>query len=77
MPDLLITELDEKALNKLEARASQNNRSLQNEILVILKAAAEISEPLTDTEVARRIKDSLRGRQHSDSAELLREDRMR
>jgi plasmid stability protein len=77
MPDLLMTELDEKVLTKLEARARQNNRSVQNEILIILKAAVETSEPLTDTEVARRIRDSLRGQQHSDSAELLREDRMR
>ncbi len=33
------------------------------------------NEPLTDTKVAGKIKDSLGGREHSDSAELLREDR--
>ncbi len=77
MPDLLIRELDEKILNKLKVRAKQNNRSLQNELLIVLKNAAENFEPLTDMEVSRKIKNSLRGRNHSDSAELLREDRAR
>jgi len=49
---------------------------LQREVQIILNEAINF-EPLTDAEVARKIKDSLRGREHSDSAQLLREDRNR
>jgi len=60
----------------LRFKAARNGRSLQREVQIILNEAINF-EPLSDAEVARKIKDSLRGRQHSDSAELLREDRNR
>jgi len=74
MPDLLIKNIEQKVLNGLKARAKRNNRSLQNEIVIILTEAANYT-PSKDTEIARHIKDSLRGRNYSDSAELLREER--
>ena len=77
MPDLLIRDVDEKVFEKLKARAERKGRSLQSEIGVILKDAAESSDTLNEAELARKIKDSLRERSHSDSAELLREDRAR
>lgn len=77
MTDLIIRNIDEKVLEKLKARAERKGSSLQSEIGVILKDAAANSETLTDAELARKIKASLRGRTHSDSAELLREDRAR
>jgi hypothetical protein len=55
-------------------RARRNNRSLEEEIKIIWQDAAQ---EFTDDELDRKIKDSLRGYNHSDSAELLREDRMR
>ncbi len=76
MPDLLIKNIERKVLNGLEARAKKNNRSLQSEIVIILTEAANYKSS-KDTEIARRIKDSLRGRNYSDSSELLREDRAR
>jgi len=76
MPNVLVRDVDEKVLEKLKTKAAQNGRSLQREVQIILTDAAS-PEPLSDSEVARKIKDSLRGREHSDSAELLREDRNR
>lgn len=77
MPDLLIKNVERKVLNELELRAKRNNRSLQSEIQTVLKDAAENFKVSNDAELARKIKDSLRGRAHSDSVELLREDRAR
>ena len=74
MSDLLIKNIEQKVLNGLKARAKRNNRSLQSEIVIILTEAANYT-PSKDTEIARYIKDSLRGRKHSDSTELLREER--
>ena len=76
MPNVLVRDVDEKVLEKLKNKAARNGRSLQREVQIILNEAI-IFEPLTDAEVARKIKDSLRGREHSDSAQLLREDRNR
>jgi len=76
MPNVLVRDVDEKVLEKLKTKAARNGRSLQREVQIILSDSINF-EPLSDLEVARKIKDSLRGRQHSDSAELLREDRNR
>lgn len=76
MPDVLVRDVDEKVLEKLKNKAVRSGCSLQREVQIILNEAIN-SEPLTDAEVARKIKDSLRGREHSDSAQLLREDRNR
>ena len=76
MPNVLVRDVDEKVLEKLKNKAARNGRSLQREVQIILNDAINF-EPLSDAEVARKIKDSLRGREHSDSAELLREDRSR
>lgn len=76
MPNVLVRDVDEKVLEKLKTKATRNGRSLQREVQIILTDAASFPT-LSDAEVARKIKDSLRGRQHSDSAELLREDRNR
>jgi plasmid stability protein len=76
MPNVLVRDVDEKVLEKLKTKAARNGRSLQREVQIILNEAINF-EPLSDSDVAKKIKDSLRGRQHSDSAELLREDRNR
>jgi plasmid stability protein len=76
MPNVLVRDVDEKVLEKLKNKAARNGRSLQREVQIILNEAINF-EPLSDLEVAKKIKDSLRGRQHSDGAELLREDRNR
>lgn len=76
MPDVLVRNLDEKVLEKLKTKAARNGRSLQSEVQIILSDAINF-EPLSDAAAAKKIKDSLRGREHSDSAILLREDRNR
>lgn len=76
MPDVLVRDVDEKVLEKLKTKAARNGRSLQREVQIILNEAISF-EPLSDVEVARKIKNGLRGRAHSDSTELLREDRNR
>ena len=76
MPNVLVRDVEISVLEKLKQRASQNGRSLQSEVHFIINYFVK-NEPLSDAEVAAKIKDSLRGREHSDSAELLREDRER
>jgi plasmid stability protein len=76
MPDVLVRDVETTVLEKLKKRAAENGRSLQSEVRSIISEYAA-SEPLSDMEVARKIRNSLRGRNHSDSAELLREDRAR
>ncbi len=76
MPNVLVRDVDEKVLEKLKNKAARNGHSLQREVQIILKEAINF-EPLSDADVARKIKDSLRGRHHSDSAGLLREERNR
>jgi antitoxin FitA len=76
MPDVLVRDIDEGILMKLKDRAKENGRSLQNELTQVFRSLVEV-EPLTDEKTALKIKNSLRGRTFSDSAELLREDRSR
>lgn len=76
MPDVLVRDVDEKILNKLKTRASRNGRSLQNELLQIFKSITE-DNGLSDEKTADKIKSALRGRTFSDSAAMLREDRLR
>ncbi len=76
MPDVLVRNVDEGILAKLKDRARENGRSLQNELLQIFRALVE-RDALSDEERASQIKETLRGREFSDSAVLLREDRNR
>ncbi len=76
MPDVLVRDVDEKVLSKLKERAVRNGRSLQGELLQVLKSTTE-DEAISDEKTADKIKKGLRGRSFSDSAALLREDRRR
>jgi hypothetical protein len=76
MPGILVREVEIEILEKLKQRAKRNGRSLQNEVHSIIVEFVE-SNPLSDEETASVIKSSLRGREFSDSAVLLREDRSR
>ncbi len=78
MPDVLVRDVDEAALAKLKERARGNGRSLGAELKLILEQAladgrhGDRPGPRAE-EMSRR----LAGRHHTDSAELLREDRLR
>lgn len=76
MPNILVRDVEETVLEKLKEQAQRNGRSLQTEMLSILNIFADYNS-LSDEQTAAVIKDSLRGRVFSDSAELLREDRRR
>lgn len=76
MPGILVREVEVEVLEKLKRRAKQNGRSLQSEVRSIIVDFVEKGS-LSDEETATAIKESLRGREFSDSAELLREDRDR
>ena len=76
MPNVLVRDVETGLLEQLKLRAKQNGRSLQNELQQLLRSVIEPNADL-DEEIARKIKEKLRGRQFSDSAESLREDRNR
>lgn len=78
MPNVLIRNIDEETLDRLKSKAEKNNRSLQGELLEILKESAGPS-----IEEARSMVNEIlveyrsEGRMFSDSAADLREDRER
>jgi len=76
MAQFLIRNLDEKAVERLKARAKRHGRSLQGEVKQVLEQAAgySLEEALQS---ASKIRRSLRGKRFSDSAKLVREDRQR
>jgi plasmid stability protein len=79
MPDVLIRDVPEATLTALKERAGTGRRSLQQELLGILKAAAEEQASPTPAEIAATIRSRLAasGRSFSDSTPLVREDRER
>jgi plasmid stability protein len=77
MADLLIRNIDDATVARLKARAADNKRSLQAELQAILERAAVTIDLDKARKVAERIQRQLRGRQHPDSAALIREDRER
>jgi plasmid stability protein len=77
MPDVLVRDVDEVALAKLKARARGNGRSLGAELKLILEQAAQRVDMTTARCLAEEMSRRLAGRPHTDSAELLREDRRR
>jgi plasmid stability protein len=77
MPDVLVRDVDESALAKLKARAQGNGRSLGAELKRILEQAAQRADMASARASAEEMSRRLAGRQHTDSAKLLREDRLR
>lgn len=77
MPDVLVRDLDITVINGLKSRAKEVNRSLQAELKSILSEAANRSSKFSQLESARRIRESIKNRQQTDSVVLLREDRDR
>lgn len=76
MPNVLIRDLDQKALDALKQRAARNGRSLQAEMKQILEEAAAVNM-IDARALAARIRRELSGRKHSDSTALIAEDRRR
>jgi plasmid stability protein len=76
MPNLLLRNLDRVLLDRLKSEAAANGRSLQSEIHRILQQASAHSLARTRRISAQWLK-RLHGTTHSDSTELIREDRDR
>ena len=83
MAELVIKDVDDSMVAQLVKQAEAHCRSLQDELKAILCGAALYAAPTPTVSMAeaRRMADEMRaklaGRQHTDSVELLREDRSR
>ncbi len=76
MSQLLVRDLTAETIQRLKNRARRHGRSLQGEVKLILEAAAGLS-PDEARLVAEEWRERLAGTAHSDSTELIREDRGR
>lgn len=77
MPDMLVRDLKPETLDYFKRKAREHGRSLQAEVKALLEEAEarDPAEREASWEEVRSFRDSLRGRVHSDSTELIREDR--
>jgi antitoxin FitA len=73
---VLVRDLRADVVARLRARARRNGRSLQAELKDILQTASQ-HRAVDARALADRIRRELRGRVHTDSVELLPEDRAR
>jgi plasmid stability protein len=76
MADVLIRGIEPEVIERLMARAHAKGLSLEAELRLILREAANQDKASTATELGR-IRALFAGRAFSDSAELLRADRNR
>jgi antitoxin FitA len=77
MATALVRDLDDAVYERLKARAAGNRRSLEaelREILVLASKQMDVSAARAAAEAMRR---RLEGRPHSNSGEILAEERMR
>lgn len=79
MPDILVRDVPQHTLDALKQRAKRNRRSLQQELLSVLEATAEVSQVGSPAQIASAIRARLaqNDRRFSDSVELVRRDRER
>jgi plasmid stability protein len=77
MANLTIRNLDDEVVEKLKARAKENERSLEAEIRVLLTATTERPSRKAFRELAERIAALTPDMPQTDSVELIHEDRDR
>ena len=75
--DVLVRKVDVAVLDKIKERAKRQKRSLQAEMTIIFRDAAEKSLAVDRLENLRQIRASIKNREQTDSVILLREDRDR
>jgi len=73
----LVRDLDDEVYERLKARAAGNNRSLEAELREILLLASKQVDMATARAAADAMRQKLEGRAHSDSGEILAEERLR
>jgi plasmid stability protein len=76
MAQILVRKLPDTVVDGLKARAQRNSRSLEAEVREILQQAVA-TERAEFFEVADAMRRRLAGRHHTETLELLREDRRR
>ncbi|MFN0144899.1 MAG: FitA-like ribbon-helix-helix domain-containing protein [Dehalococcoidia bacterium] len=77
MPDLLVRDVKPETVELFKVRARRRGHSLQAELWELIETAAS-RERTAEAEFWASVwafRDSLKGRPHSDSGELIREDR--
>src|SRR6516165_10981862 len=77
MATALVRDLDDAVYERLKARAAGNNRSLEAELREILVLASKQVDVATARAAADEMRRRLEGRAHSDSGEILAEERFR
>ncbi|MBV8884677.1 MAG: hypothetical protein JO235_11870 [Chroococcidiopsidaceae cyanobacterium CP_BM_RX_35] len=80
MSQLILNDINPYLLEKLKIRATNHQRSLEEELKAILLEAVETEQAAqmkAFSEKAAQMRQSLSGRVHTDSVELVREDRSR
>jgi len=75
MTDLLIKNVDDETYAFLQEQAAANGRSLEEETRYLIEAALARDRREQFFRWADEFRRSLEGREHSDSADLIREDR--
>lgn len=78
MSQILVRNLDPQVVERLKKRAERNHRSLEAEVRAILEDHAERDVRQRRIEEFLAAADAIRtrsGPQHTDSADLVREDR--
>ncbi len=72
-----VPDLDDAVYERLKARAAGNHRSLEAELREILVPASKQVDVATARATAEAMRKRLEGRPHSDSGEILAEERLR
>lgn len=72
---LLVRNVDDELVRELKLRAARHNRSAEAEHRAILKEALAGAPKESFQEIAARMRERLRGRQHTPAEELIRESR--
>jgi plasmid stability protein len=77
MATALVRDLDDAVYERLKVRAAGNNRSLEAELRDILTLASKQVDVATARVAAEEMRRRLEGRPHSDSGQILAEERGR
>jgi plasmid stability protein len=77
MATALIPDLDDEVYERLKARAAGNNRTLEAELRHILIQASKQVGMAAARAAADEMQRLMEGRPHSDSGEMLAEERLR
>lgn len=76
MAQVIVKGLDESVIERLKTRAKQHGHTLQSELKTIIEQAVQ-QDFAAARKLAAQLRRKLGGRPHTDSAELIAEDRVR